>query len=193
MCIRDRVRLIPAPDLALTALATFDSLDEAARAVLALRADRHRPALLEFLDRASIAAIQAMNDFGFPSGCEAALLVQSDRPGHAAEDVERYAATLADLGAAEIAVADNAAEAELLMKGRRMLNYALEAKGGRLAEDACVPVARLGDFVRIGQEISERTGVEITLSGHGGDGNLHPSLFFEHGDVDGWHLSLIHI
>jgi glycolate oxidase len=162
------VRLIPAPDLALTALATFDSLDEAARAVLALRADRHRPALLEFLDRASIAAIQAMNDFGFPSGCEAALLVQSDRPGHAAEDVERYAATLADLGAAEIAVADNAAEAELLMKGRRMLNYALEAKGGRLAEDACVPVARLGDFVRIGQEISERTGVEITLSGHGG-------------------------
>ena len=181
------VRLIPAPDLALTALATFDSLDEAARAVLALRADRHRPALLEFLDRASIAAIQAMNDFGFPSGCEAALLVQSDRPGHAAEDVERYAATLADLGAAEIAVADNAAEAELLMKGRRMLNYALEAKGGRLAEDACVPVARLGDFVRIGQEISERTGVEITLSGHGGDGNLHPSLFFEHGDLDGWH------
>ena len=41
--------------------------------------------------------------------------------------------------------------------------------------------------MRIGQEISERTGVEITLSGHGGDGNLHPSLFFEHGDVDGWH------
>lgn len=68
-----------------------------------------------------------------------------------------------------------------------MLNYALEVKGGRLAEDACVLVARLGDFVRIGQEISERTGVEITLSGHGGDGNLHPSLFFEHGDLDGWH------
>jgi glycolate oxidase len=37
------------------------------------------------------------------------------------------------------------------MKGRRMLNYALDAKGGRLAEDACVPIARLAQFVRVGQ------------------------------------------
>jgi len=132
------VRLVPAPDPALTALATFDSLDAAVRGVLALRAERHRPSLLEFLDRASIGAIQTVGDFGFPSGCEAALLVQSDRPGHAGEDVVRYAAALADAGAVETVVADNAAEADLLMKGRRMLNYALEAKGGRLAEDACV-------------------------------------------------------
>lgn len=181
------VRLVPAPDPALTALAIFDSLDSAVRGVLALREDRHRPALLEFLDRASIAAIQAVGDFGFPTGCEAALLVQSDRAGHAAEDVDRYAATLAAAGATEIAVADNPSEADLLMRGRRMLNNALEAKGGRLAEDACVPVARLADFVRLGQDISARTGVEITLSGHGGDGNLHPSLFFDREDVDGWH------
>jgi glycolate oxidase len=73
------------------------------------------------------------------------------------------------------------------MKGRRMLNHALEAKGGRLAEDACVPIARLAQFVRIGQDISARSGVEITLSGHGGDGNLHPSLFFTRGDPDGLH------
>ena len=181
------VRLVPAPDPALTALATFDSLDDAVRGVLALRADRHRPSLLEFLDRASIAAVQAIGDFGFPSGCEAALLVQSDRPGHAGEDVIRYAAALADAGAVETVVADNAAEADLLMKGRRMLNHALEAKGGRLAEDACVPIARLAQFVRIGQDISARSGVEITLSGHGGDGNLHPSLFFTRGDPDGLH------
>ncbi len=181
------VRLIPAPDPPLTALATFDTLEDAVAGVLALRADRHRPSLVEFLDRASIAAIQAVGDFGFPSGCEAALLVQSDRPGHTAEDAQRYAATLADVRAVETVVADNAAEADLLMKGRRMLNYALEAKGGRLAEDACVPVARLAEFVRAGQAISSRTGVEITLSGHGGDGNLHPSLFFAHGDTDGWH------
>ena len=181
------VRLVPAPDPALTALATFDSLDDAVRGVLALRADRHRPCLRGFLDRASIAAIAAIGDFGFPSGCEAALLVQSDRPGHAAQDVERYAAALTEARAVEIAVADTAAEGDLLMKGRRMLNYALEAKGARLAEDACVPVARLGEFIRAGQAISERTGVEITLSGHGGDGNLHPSLFFEHGDVEAWH------
>ncbi|HRW19900.1 MAG TPA: FAD-linked oxidase C-terminal domain-containing protein [Dermatophilaceae bacterium] len=181
------LRLIPAPDPALTALATFDSLDAAVRGVLGLRALRHRPSLLEFLDAASLAAIQAVGDFGFPSRCAAALLVQSDRPGHAGEDAQRYAAVLADAGADEVAVADTQQEGELLMLGRRMLNHAYEVKGARLAEDMCVPIARLGDFVRAGQDLSARTGIEITLAGHGGDGNLHPSLFFAHGDLDAWH------
>jgi len=94
--------------------------------------------------------------------------------------------TLTTAGASEVAVADTRSEGELLMQGRRMLNYALELKGNRLAEDACVPIARLADFVHAGQDISERTGIEITLSGHGGDGNLHPSLFFDD-DPDSWH------
>ncbi len=183
--VRALLRLVPAPDPALTALATFESLDDAVAGVLAVRRDRHRPALLEFLDRASIEAIQAVGDYGFPADCEAALLVQSDRPGHAAEDVQRYAAALAAAGAAELAVADSTSEAELLMRGRRMLNHALEVKGRRIGEDACVPVARLADFVRAGQAIAARTGVEMTLSGHGGDGNLHPSMFFPD-DPDGW-------
>ena len=181
------VKLVPAGDPAMTALATFDSLDAAVAGVLAVRADRHRPALLEFLDRPSIEAIQAVGDFGFPTGCEAALLVQSDRPGHAAEDVARYADALESTGATELAVADTWSEAELLMQGRRMLNHALELKGRRLGEDACVPVARLADFVRAGQAIAERTGIDLSLSGHGGDGNLHPCLFFPD-DPDGWRV-----
>ena len=183
---RARLALLPAPEPALTALATFTSLEVAVGAILALRADPHRPSLLEFLDQASIAAIQAIGDYGFPQDCSAALLVQSDRPGHTAEDVQRYAVTLTTAGASEVAVADTRSEGELLMQGRRMLNYALELKGNRLAEDACVPIARLADFVHAGQDISERIGIEITLSGHGGDGNLHPSLFFDD-DPDSWH------
>ncbi len=176
---RALVKLRPAPDPALTAVATFDSLDAAVQGILAVREDRHRPSLLEFLDRASLDAIAAVGDYGFPDDCEAALLVQSDRPDHTAEDVERYAAALTRAGAVDVAVADSRSEAELLMQGRRMLNYALEHKGPRLGEDACVPITALAAFVRAGQRISADTGVEITLSGHGGDGNLHPSLFFD--------------
>jgi glycolate oxidase len=73
------------------------------------------------------------------------------------------------------------------MAGRRMLSYALESRGARLAEDACVPVGCLGAFVAAGQEISARTGVEIALAGHGGDGNLHPSLYFERTDPASLH------
>ncbi len=184
------VRLVPAPDPALTTLATFASLDAAVNAILALRADRHRPSLLEFLDHESLVAIQAVGDFGFPQDCEAVLLVQSDRPGHALDDVHRYAALLEAAGAQDVATADNASESEGLMAGRRMLRFALENANAKLTEDACVPIARLADFVRAGQAIAAQTGVRTTLAGHGGDGNLHPSFLFTPGDEDGQRKAL---
>ena len=101
-------KLVPAPDPALTVLATFDDLERASAAIIALRQERHRPSLLELMDAATITAVQAVADYGFPQGCAAALIVQSDRPGHTAEDVQRYAAVLESAGAAEVAVADDA-------------------------------------------------------------------------------------
>lgn len=178
------VRLVPAPDPALVALATFDSLDAAAAGVVAVRRDRHRPALLEFLDRATIVAIQALADYGFPQDCAAALIVSSDRPDHTQDDVQRYAGLLDAAGATDVALADDQQEADALMAGRRAINSALEAKGGRFVEDVCVPVGRLADLIRAGEEISRRRGVEMTMSGHGGDGNLHPNVFFDHADPD---------
>lgn len=181
------LHLVPLPEPPLTALATFDSLERAVDGILAVRSDPHRPNLLEFLDRMAIDAIQQVGDFGFPDDCEAALLVQSDRAGHAREDVTRYADLLSAAGAEDIAVADDRWEAEALMAGRRMLGPALELHSARLAEDACVPVARLGDFVREGQRISQRTGVDIVMAGHGGDGNLHPALYFDRDDPASLH------
>ncbi len=176
------VRTIPAPDPALTVLATFDSLEDAGRAITALRRQPHVPCLVELMDRPSIAAVQALADYGFPQDCEAALMVQSDRPGHAAQDVQAYAAVLTDAGAVDVAVADDAQEADLLLAGRRALSPALEARGSRFLEDVCVPVGRLTDLIRRGQEISATRGLEITMSGHAGDGNLHPSIFFDAAD-----------
>ncbi len=178
------VRLVPAPDPSLVALATFASLDAAAAGVVALRRDRHRPALLEFLDRATIVAVQAVADYGFPQDCAAALIVSSDRPEHTRDDVQRYAGLLGEAGAVDVAVADDQQEADALMAGRRAVNNALEAKGGRFVEDVCVPLGRLADLIRAGEEISSRRGVEMTMSGHGGDGNLHPCVFFDRADPE---------
>ncbi|WP_270887619.1 FAD-binding oxidoreductase [Pedococcus sp. 5OH_020] len=176
------LRLLPAPDPALTVLATFATLGEASEAILRLRRDRHRPSLLELLDATSIAAVQSIADFGFPAGCAAALIVQSDRPGHTAEDVQRYAAVLTDAGATEVAVADDAQESDALLAGRRALHHGLVAKGTHFIEDLCVPVGDLTRLIAAGHEISARTGVEISMSGHGGDGNLHPSFFYDPAD-----------
>jgi glycolate dehydrogenase FAD-linked subunit len=71
----------------------------------------------------------------------------------------------------------------LLLTGRRALNTALEAMGHHLKEDMCVPVRRLGELVSGGLAIGERLGVTVTMSGHGGDGNLHPMLFLDPADA----------
>ncbi|WP_168581811.1 FAD-binding oxidoreductase [Gephyromycinifex aptenodytis] len=177
-------KLIPAPDDALTALATFSDLAAAAQAIVALRRDPNPPCLLEFLDAPSIEAVQALADYGFPTGCEAALLVQADRPGHVAEDTQRYAGVMESFGADEIAVADDAMEADALLAGRRALNTALEAKGPNLIEDMCVPIRQLPTIVLQGREIGARHGLQVSMSGHGGDGNLHPSIFFDPTSAD---------
>jgi len=178
------VRLAPPPDPALTALAVFDSLDAAVSGIVALRRDRHRPSLLEIMDRTSIRVIQEFGDYGFPQDSEAVLLVQSDRPDHTADDVARYAALLEGAGAVEVAVADDAHESEALLEGRRVVSTALEAKGSRLVEDVCVPIGHLGDFLRGVQAIADRRSVLVPVSGHGGDGNLHPSIVFAADDPD---------
>jgi glycolate oxidase len=176
------LRLIPAPDPALTVLAVFDTLEATMAGAAALREQRHTPCLVELLDGPSIAAIQAYGDYGFPADAGGLLLVQSDRIGHAHEDVQAYAEALSAAGATDVAVADDAAEADLLLQGRRVLNPALDARGPRLIEDVCVPVARLGDLVRAVHEIAARHGLGATCSGHAGDGNLHPSFFYDNTD-----------
>lgn len=177
------LKLIPAPDPALTVLAVFDTLEATIAGVAALREQRHTPSLIELLDGPSVAAIQAYGDYGFPADAGGLLLVQSDRIGHAHDDVLTYAEVLRAADATDVAVADDRAEADLLMEGRRALNPALEARGSRLIEDVCVPVGRLGDLVRAVHEIAARQGLEATCSGHAGDGNLHPCFFFDQDDA----------
>jgi glycolate oxidase len=62
------------------------------------------------------------------------------------------------------------------------MSTAFEAMGARLAEDVCVPIARLAEFVRGVQAVADRHSVLIPVSGHGGDGNLHPSIVYPRDD-----------
>ena len=116
----DRSGSCPRRTRALTVLAMFDSLDAAARRIVALRRERHVPQPGRAARRRRRSrAVQPLADYGFPAECAAALIVQSDRPGDTAEDVQRYRRMLAEAGALDVAVADDAQEADALLAGRR--------------------------------------------------------------------------
>ena len=49
----------------------------------------------------------------------------------------------------------------------------------QVIEDGCVPIARLGEYVRAVREAAARRRLDVVLFGHAGDGHLHCNLLPE--------------
>jgi glycolate oxidase len=175
--------LRPAPEPALTMAAVFAQASDAMTAVARIMASGMRPSMMEFLDKATIRAIQAYRDMGLPEDAEAMLITQSDRGPLAAADVAAMGVICEEEGAVEVAVAADAAESAMLTEARRMVNPAVEQLGATLVDDVAVPRARLVDLLAGMEKIAADTGTVILCPGHIGDGNMHPTIVFDRGDA----------
>src|SRR5699024_10154255 len=141
------VRLIPRQDPAVTMVATFSTLREAADAVLAITRTM-RPAMLEFMDKVSINACEDYLKMDLDRTAEAMLIAQSDAPGaHAAVELERMVAACEGNGATEVFHTDDADEGEAFCAARRAAFPAVGALGDLLFEDVGVPMTRLPELV----------------------------------------------
>jgi glycolate oxidase len=85
-------------------------------------------------------------------------------------------------GATFVADSSDPAEGELLMAARRLAYPALERQGAVLA-DVAVPIARIPDLLREIEGTAAPHEVLIGTFGHAGDGNMHPTIVFDHRDV----------
>ncbi|PXA67316.1 FAD-binding oxidoreductase [Cryobacterium arcticum] len=172
------VGLLPKPASPSGVSATFTHPADALAAANSIIAGARRPSVLEFLDGACIAAINAYDPAStLPAGAGALLLVQSDQLGQSREDAEAYAEVLRANGATDVAIAHDAESLERLMSARRLLHPAVHsARGGALNEDVTVPRSQLGALLDGLAEISRELDVPISTGGHIGDGNLHPVI-----------------
>jgi FAD/FMN-containing dehydrogenase len=162
-------------------LASLDALGGVVETLLA-----HEPAAVELLDRtfldlvgthgASPRAVQ---------GVEAVLLVEMEAESQpsaaaavqAADEAVRHAALRVETAVEDAAMRRlwairHAASPILagLPEDRRSL---------QVIEDGCVPVARLGEYVRAVREAAARRKLDVVLFGHAGDGHLHCNLLPE--------------
>ena len=176
--------LRPAPEPALTMAAIFATAADAMTAVARIMASGMRPSMMEFLDKATIRAIQAYRDMGLPEDAEAMLIAQSDRGPLAAADVAAMGVICQEQGAVEVAVAEDAAESAMLTEARRMVSPAVDALGATLVDDVAVPRARLVDLLAGMEKIAADTGTLVLCPGHIGDGNMHPTVVFDRGNAD---------
>jgi FAD/FMN-containing dehydrogenase len=154
-------------------LSSLDALSDAVAALL-----EHEPSAVELLDRTFLELVGE-------AGPEAVLLVEMERDDADAARlaVERAAAAVAPW-AQRVETGLTPATAERLWALRHAASPILAGlpetrRSLQVIEDGCVPVARLGEYVRAVREAAAARGLAVVVFGHAGDGHVHVNLLPE--------------
>lgn len=178
--------LLPIPEHRESALAIFNSLDGAAKAVSAIIAAGVTPSTMEFMDNATINAIQNFKDCGLPRDAEAVLLIETDGEKNSAiAEMAKVEAEVRKNDIREFARAKSSEERDKMFAGRRVaLNALASVRPNLILEDATVMRSKLPDMVRGIIDIAKKYQLQVGIFGHAGDGNLHPTFLVDMRDKD---------
>jgi FAD/FMN-containing dehydrogenase len=173
------VRLAPLPDAVSTLLVTLRSLDDVARAVIALAP--LAPSAVELLDRTYLDFVRATGS-SLPPGTEAVLLVEFEGDARGGADAVRGVA-------ASIVTADDPSAAGKLWELRHLASPILATlpdnlRSLQVVEDGCVPLPRLGEYIAGLRRIAADCGFEIVIFGHAGDAHVHANVLADTGAAD---------
>jgi glycolate oxidase len=174
------LRVLRKPEATRTFFATFPSTTEAGKAVSAIISSGIVPAAIEMMDRLAIVAAKAATGVDWPD-VGAALLMDVDGPLAECEHTSASAIELArTCGSLEIRVPRDAAERELMWKGRKSAFAAV----GRIArnyivQDGVIPRSAIAPVLEEIAQLTARAGLRVANVFHAGDGNLHPLVLFD--------------
>ncbi len=174
------VRLMRLPEVVVTQLALFKSVDDAANTVSAIMTDGILPAALELLDQGIMRVVDQAIHVGYPEHAGAALIIELDGLQDGMQrTIDGIAQRCKANDVISIETAATAEESARLWLSRRAAFGAM----ARLAThsyivDGCVPRTKLPEALRRVYAIGARHGLAIVNLAHAGDGNLHPSIPF---------------
>lgn len=172
------LRLIRYPPAVKTLMAAFESIEAAGAAVSAIIARGLVPATLEMMDRQIMRIVEEYAHPGLPVESGAVLIVEADGFAESVgPQIEEMQAILRDYGAAEVRVAQTAAERDAIWYGRKSAAGAM----ARLAPafylvDGTVPRSRLAPILAQVNQICVDLELRVGHVFHAGDGNLHPLI-----------------
>ena len=178
--------LLPIPEHRESALAIFNSLEGAAQAVSDIIAAGVTPSTMEFMDNATINAIQNFRDCGLPRDAAAVLLIETDgEQNSAVSEMAKVEEEVKKNDSREFARAKSSTERDNLFAGRRVaLNALASVRPNLILEDATVMRSKLPEMVRGITDIASRYNLQVGIFGHAGDGNLHPTFLLDMNDSD---------
>jgi glycolate oxidase len=160
-----------------TLIATFPSVTKAAAAAAALL--KYRPSMLEIVDQTTLKAVQAWHPLGFEVA-GSVLLMQLDE-NHSL--CEAALETCKQFDLLDGVYSDDPADAADLIRVRKLAYPALERMGATLLDDVALPITKIAEFVERVEKLSKEVNLTIGIFGHAGDGNMHPTIVHDHGDI----------
>lgn len=177
-----RLERIPAAQAGLRiSLGSLDELEPSVRALMRLR-----PSAVELLDRTFLELLdladREIDRPAVPAGTEAMLLVEFERETpEAARGVAGDAVRALDGLALEVETALTPDEERRLWSLRHAASPILaslppERRSMQVIEDACVPIVRLGEYVRTIRDAAATEKLTVVIFGHAGDGNVHVNV-----------------
>ena len=175
------VKLLPRPQVARVLLASFDTVEDAGRAVGDIIAAGIIPGGLEMMDNLSIRAAEDFIHAGYPVDAAAILLCELDGvEADVRDDCERVAAVLQAAGACQVRLACDEAERARFWAGRKNAFPAV----GRISPDyycmdGTIPRRELARVLKGITELSQQYGLRVANVFHAGDGNMHPLILFD--------------
>jgi len=183
------VRLMRRPEVVKTALAIYDSNEDAGRTVTEITARSITPVAVEMLDGVMLRMVEEATHAGYPMDAAAVLLIELEGIREAVEEqLEQVREACMVSGAREFRVARTAEERDLLWKGRKNAFGAV----GRVSptyyvQDGVVPRTKIAPTLHFINQVAARYGMTISNIFHAGDGNMHPIILFnprKPGDID---------
>lgn len=180
------LRLLPKPETRRTALAIFETAQDACNCVADFTSSGILPVALELLDRISINAIEDFEPSGLPRSAGALLIIEVDGLREAvAREAEIVREMCAKHHAVQFTLAADDAESEAIWEVRRKMSPAVARTGIiKLNHDVVVPRSRIPEMLEFLQALSARSGFLIPTFGHAGDGNLHTNVMLQTNDEE---------
>ena len=173
------VRILRKAPVTRTMLASFDSVPDAGACVAAIIGDGIVPAAMEFMDRATIGAVESFNAPGYPDA-EAILIIDADGVEADVADAMARIAIHVKACRGELREATEILARAKMWAGRKAAFAAM----GKLAPDmicmdGTIPRHALPRVLEGIADLSKKHGLGCCNVFHAGDGNLHPLIIFD--------------
>ena len=177
------VALRPIPEVTHSLMGAFASARAAADTVAAVIASGVVPAAVEWLDRQGIAGLQQFYDTGYPLDADAIVLIDVDGTAAEVAHDQPIVEKVLRQRATEVRIAEDDKARAALWYGRLNAPNSVKQSGkGFFIGDVTVPREKLPEMQEAIQAAAARHTdglLFIAVTGHAGDGDLHPTTFFD--------------